>query len=309
MKRYFLLVCLAAATSFAVILPACKKTDSLFIPPTVSDFLSGKSGNYVITSPTTTYKIPIGSTTVSSTERVINISVTSPTGAVQGTHFNVPTRFVIPAGKAMDTLVVQGVYNQYLAGRKDTLVFKIEQEGGTASDINTTFTLAMRGPCSETEISSSYTTLAGTYSTLETAFNANGSTAYANSGPYSTVVKNVTLTSPTTIDITVTNIYGVSGWEAKFTLDFSDINTRKITTTSQRLGSGTPLGLAAYDIYVEPPSATQNLPSYGDFSFCQNAVNLKFRLSARTPSTGVIAGFITEQSGAGTATYVMAMKK
>lgn len=311
MKKYSYLLLAAFTISATLLITGCKKADSLSVPPEMASFTNLTSGTYMVTSPSVVYKIPIGLSTVSDQPRTVNISVTSPTGAVEGTHYTLSTKsLVIPAGKAIDSITVQGVFSQYQSGRKDTLVFKLTEPGAKPSDYNSTFTLAMRGPCFEGEITTDYAVaLPGTYATLETAFNANGSTAYANAGPYNTVVKNVTLTSPTTISITVTSIYGIAAWEAKFTLDFTDPANRKVTTTSQRLGSGAPLGLAQFDMYVEPPSTIQNLPNYGSFIFCQNMINLKFRLGARDPATGALAGFLSEQSGGGTATYIMAMKK
>ncbi|MGZ8516289.1 MAG: hypothetical protein ACXWWD_03020 [Chitinophagaceae bacterium] len=310
MKKYNLLQLSLLLLITSMIIGACKKNDKLFVAPLAANFTTAKSGTYQIVTPTSIYKIPIGLTAISAQDQTINLSITSPTGAVAGTHYTVSNKLVIPAGKAVDTLVVQAVFSQYQAGRRDTLIFTIQQDVAVASDINTTFTLAMRGPCFEGEILTDFSlALPGSYPTLETAFNANGSTAYANAGPYTTTVKNVTRTSPTTVDITVTNIYGVAGWEAKFTLDHSDLTNRRVTTTTQRLGSGAPLGLAAYDMYVEPPSTTQNLPAYGNFTFCQNSINLKFRLGARDPATTALAGYLSEATGGGTATYIMALKK
>ena len=308
MKKYSSLILVAFTIGVTVFVASCKKSDLATPPPELTHFTSQTSGTYLMTTASQVYKIPVGVTTISDQPRTISITVSSPTGAVEGTHYTLNTKsLVIPAGKALDSITVQGVFSQYQAGRKDTLIFTLSEPGPKPSDYNNTFTLAVRGPCFEGEITTGYPGLAGTYPTLETAFNADGTAAYTNSGPYNTVVKNVTLVTPTTLDITVTNIYGITGWEAKFTIDFSDVANKKITTTSQRLGSGSPLGLAAYDIYVEPPSTTQNLPTYGNITFCQNMINLKFRLGARVPATGALAGFITE--GSGTATYIMALKR
>ncbi len=308
MKNKFLLIATFVMMAVAII-TGCKKSDNLSIPSEQAHFLNQTGGSYLITSPGVVYKIPIGVTNVSSVDRVVNISVTSPTGAVQGTHYTLnKSSIVIPAGKAIDTLVVTGDFTKYTTGRKDTLIFTIQStdKGGiTGSDYNNVYKLFMRGPCSEVEINTDAAVfLNGSFRTLETARNANGSVAYANSGPYTTTSTLLSSTA-TTATIKVTNIYGVAAWAANFTLDWSNINDRKVNTTSQKLGSGAPLGLAAYDIYVEPPSLTQNLPANGDFTFCANTINLKFRLGAYLAGTTTFAGYITE--GTGTATYIMNM--
>lgn len=309
MKKYSHLLLAVFAIGMITFVQSCKKTDKVSPPPELAHFTNLSFGTYMITGPTVVYKIPVGITTVSSEPRTINIAVTSSTGAVEGTHYTLNTKsLVIPAGSALDSITIQGVFSQYQSGRKDTLQIRLIEPGAKPSEYNNTFTLAMRGPCFEGEINADYATvLPGSYTMLETAYNATGTVAYSNAGPYTSVVKNVTRTSPTTVEITVTSIFGIAAWEAKFTLDHSDLTNRRVNTTSQRLGSGSAIGLAAYDIYVEPPSPTQNLPANGDFTFCQNMINLKFRIGARNPTTGVLAGYLTE--GTGTATYVAALKR
>ena len=97
----------------------------MVVPPQKAAFVQNPaSGSYQITTPTTTFAIPIGLTAVSSNPTTVKITVSSTTGAQLGTHFTVNNSTVtIPAGKVLDSIVVQGIYNQYTAGRKDTLIF------------------------------------------------------------------------------------------------------------------------------------------------------------------------------------------
>jgi hypothetical protein len=258
-----------------ILLVACRKGDVITSPEQRSHFAMISSGNYFINTPGEIYKIPLGITTVSSIDRTINISVTSPTGAVQGTHYTLnKTSFIIPAGKAVDSIVVAGNYTQYTAGRKDSLIFKIEptDKGGIAPiETNQTFTLLMRGPCFEGEINSSLQDLLGDYTRTRDTL------AGVFDDLYSTTVKSATLTSPTTANIVIANIFN-DGWnDLTFKLDWTDLNDRKVTQATQNAGgnagvlftgaAGQPFGLA---------SAAGGVT--GTFSFCNQTIIIKGRL-------------------------------
>src|SRR5690606_6800539 len=122
------------------------------------------AGRYEITGPTVTYKVPVGVTTVSASDRTVTVDISSPTGAVEGQHYTVDSKTVtIPAGKTVDSITVQGDYASYLSGRKDTLIFTIVEPGVKPSDYNSTFTLLMRGPCFASDINTDLNSLLGTY--------------------------------------------------------------------------------------------------------------------------------------------------
>lgn len=311
MKLNWTFKLVAAFALFAIAVIGCKKEDAVQAPPEIAHFTNLSGGSYSITGPGVTYKIPVGFTTVSDKDRTVTVSVSSPTGAVQGTHYTLPaTTVTIPAGKAVDSLTVSGNYAQYLSGRKDTLVFTIvDAKGAATNEYNSVYKLFMRGPCFEADAATDYQFLNGAYQARESGFNSNGTTAYSNYGPYAVTVKDATLTSPTTATITVSRLYEMDGWTGTFTLDWTDLTTRKVTTTSQRLGSGAAIGLSAYDIYLEPPSTTQNLPNYGTYTFCNNDILLKFRLGARDPSSGALAGYLSASSGGGSGTFTMRLTR
>lgn len=272
---YWLLAALLIGT--AAFLPACKKGNSLSTPPEeLASFPNTKAGSYVITTPTTVFKIPVAFAAVADRERTVNVSVTSPTGAVRGTHYNIPSTFVIPAGKAVDSLVVQGIYSQYLAGRKDTLVFRITQDVGTTSEINTTYTLFMRGPCFAADINTDFALLAGTYSKTNETYGTN-----PPYGPYTTTISSVTKTSATTADIMVTNLYDDSPkWNPlKFTLDWSDLANPKITLLQQVAGgnAGNTFGAT----YAGQAHAVRPVPGgavVGTFDFCAQKLTLRMNI-------------------------------
>lgn len=269
MKKYQLLATLSVVAVLLLGLNACKKTDAITIAPERAHFTNMKFASYEITAPNKTYKIPIGITNVSTQDRTVNIQITSPSGAQQGTHYTVNTKsIVIPAGKAVDSIVVSGVYNQYTSGRKDTLVFTITQGGVPPAEYNQTFTLLMRGPCFEGDIV--LNELLGTYANTNEVF---GSSTY---GPYTTQITAVNKTSATTGTITVANIYDY-GWNPiTFKLDWTDPNNRTLTLDQQAgIGDAGTLNSAysGQDISVRPYAGQT-----GTFSYCNQTFTIKMQV-------------------------------
>lgn len=250
----------------------CKKEAALTVPAAQAHFTNQTGGSYFITAPGITYKVPIGITTASNVSRTVNISITSPTGAVQGTHYTVnKTSFVIPAGQVIDTLVITGNFAQYTAARKDTLVIKIEgtDKGSSvaASEYNSTFRLFMRGPCSELEVAdaNAINAFLGAYTRTNEVYG----TAY---GPYRTTVTAATRTSATTATLTITNVYDWDWGPVQVVLDWTDINNRRVTVPTQNAGgnAGNTFGATyAGQNYALRQSATQ----VGTFSFCNQTIS------------------------------------
>lgn len=257
----------------AAVYTGCKKETALEIAPEYAHFNGTQSGNYSVTAPGIVYKIPIGTTTVSSFDRTINVSVSSPTGAVQGTHYSLnKTSFVIPAGEAVDTLVVTAVHSQYTAGRKDTLLFEIagSDKGGLGGlPENSRYTLLVRGPCFEGEIATALQDLLGDYN--NTRDTLSGAFTY---GPYKTTVKSVTMVTPTSARIVVANIYD-EGWnDLTFTLDWSSITDRTLSLETQNAGgnAGSLFGAAFNGM---PYGITPVTGLTGTFSYCNQTLTIK----------------------------------
>lgn len=99
---------------------ACKKNnlviDKEITPPSFARFSTISASDtiktYTVTSANDPFKLPIGITTVSNTDRTIQLAYTSNT-AVKGTQYSSPETFVIPAGKAVDTLIFRGIYSGF----------------------------------------------------------------------------------------------------------------------------------------------------------------------------------------------------
>jgi hypothetical protein len=271
MNKNFSRLLPAALLLLVVTWYGCKKETPLTLPLEQAHFMNKSAGSYFITAPGVTYKLPIGLTTVSNVDRTINISVTSPTGAVAGTHYTLnKTSFVIPAGKVVDTLVISGVYAQYTAGRKDTLVIKMEgtDKGGVAaSTYNSEFKLFMRGPCAEAELMdpTNLQAFMGDYNNT----NENYGGAY---GPYKTTVTSITPTSATTATITVNNVFDWDWGPVTLTLDWTDLANRKVTLVPHNVGgnAGNLFGAtyAGMNYALRPASSGQ----IGTFSFCNRSI-------------------------------------
>ena len=80
-------------------------------------------------SPGTVYNLPVGVTTVSNVDRKVSFTITSRTAAA-GVQYTAPAELIIKAGKALDTLKIQGLFAGYPSGRKDTLKIKITSGAG-----------------------------------------------------------------------------------------------------------------------------------------------------------------------------------
>ncbi len=260
-KYYHLLLFFMAAIVLAT---GCKKTDSLSIPPEFASFANQTSGRYEITGPAVIYKLPVGLSTISAQDRTVTINISSPTGAVEGTHYTVSTKnLTIPAGKALDSITIQGNYTQYLSGRKDTLVFTIVDPGAKPADYNSTFTLFMRGPCFASDLDAgTVQELLGTYNdTRET--NSTGGNPY---GPYTSSIKSYQALTATTAKVKIGNIYD-DGWsDIEATLDWTDVNNPKVTIARQPTGTNYAAGM--------PMDVRTNLTNPSTFNYCTQTFNL-----------------------------------
>lgn len=251
-------------------LVGCKKEPGVVVPEQVPFFLAKPaSGSYSILTPTAIHKIHVGLTTPSTTDRTVNITVSSPSGAVAGTHYTLSkTSLVIPAGKVLDSVEVRGVQSQYLTGRKDTLLIRLEGAETSKSLLASTYTLYVSGPCFEGSVN--LNAFLGDYRNTNEDFGG----AY---GPYTTKVTAVSQTSPTSGTIRVANIYD-AGWNPiTFILDWSNPANRTVTLVHQTgIGDAGTISAtyAGQDIQVRPHAAG----GPGTFSICNQTIQLKMQV-------------------------------
>ena len=234
---------------------SCKKSNDLTIPPDAAHFMSPTSGTFFITAPGAEYKLPIGVTTVSSQDRTVNILVSSTTGATEGTEFTLSSHTItIPAGQSLDTLTIGGMYNQYLSGRKDTLIFSIENgKDLLGSAFDDTFELALRGPCFDGDV------------TLSEMGGSFANSTDPDDPVYTVTVSNLVNTSATTGTGTIANLWDAGG-SVTINFDWTDPTDIKASVARQPIGVDYDPG--------QPISVRTTPGEKSTFSVCKQTITL-----------------------------------
>ncbi|HAN37909.1 MAG TPA: hypothetical protein DCQ29_03320, partial [Chitinophagaceae bacterium] len=198
-----------ATTLLAGVFGSCKKYDSYLAPPLQAHFTNRTGGDLVVALGTR-FAVPMGVTLPSTAARTISYTITSPTGAVAGTHYNIATgtanALPLAPNRVIDSLVINAVPAQYTganAARIDTLIISIRANGDfQPSDYNATYRLVLKATC---DINPAQ--LVGSYpNTLEQPGTA------SQYGPYTTTVSTPTTNANgTSGTIRIANIYD-DGW-------------------------------------------------------------------------------------------------
>lgn len=230
-----------------------KVNEELLEPPSFAEFgTSNLTGKYFITNSTSSsFKIPVGITNTGTSDRTIQFTYTSPTGAVAGTQYTAPQSVVIPAGKALDTLVVKGLFAGYPTGRKDTLRIKIAGGDVAANAYNNTYNLVMQKYCD--------VTLAGLGGDYNNTFEG-------TYGPYPTSIHGLVSTGATTATGMIDNLYDVGFTNTSAVFDWTDPAAFAVTIPAQSTGftwGGLPLMIRS------TPGALST------FSSCDNTVSVR----------------------------------
>ena len=270
MNKSYLNIFLAALVALGI--TSCKKNnyvvDQDIVPPGFVKFMNTENAGLLdVTATTTTFTIPVGVTDVSSTDRTVNFTVESPSGAQEGVHYTL-SPVVIPAGESTANLTVTADFSEYADGRKDTLLISVATSPDVkAATYNEEYTMILRGPCNEANIV--VDAFAGAYGNSNEFW-------YSAYGPYDTEVTDIVQTSPTTATISVSNVYASNWNPITFTLDWTDINNRIVTLDEQSgIGNAGTLSstYAGEDISVRAfPGET------GTFSFCNETITLKLQI-------------------------------
>lgn len=231
---------------------------------------------YYIKSDNAPYKIPVGITNVTNTDRTIQFTYSSNT-AVQGTQYTAPASIVIPAGKALDSLIISGLYSGYAsASQIDTV--KISISGDVpASPYKSHFTLYLRKYCNVV-----INDFLGDYA---------NSTDQQGSGtptdPYTPTITSITSTGPTTATAIVYD-FGDPMFGAPYNpddlavnpgitikLDWTDPANFKVTVPTQVIAEG----------YYGPNGLISNVVG-GTFSSCANTFTIKYNFSIGSSNYG-----------------------
>lgn len=272
---------LLAVLSAAILLVSCDKTKpyDTITPPAQAHFLNATSGSYYVKNdPNSVFKIPVGTTLNSASNRTVTVTVASPTNAVAGTQYTLPsTSVVIPAGKVVDSLSVKGIFAGYPGQRVDTLVFTINNGDVPASDYNKTYKLVLRKYCD----------------VLPASFTGNYTQSYDIDptvyGPYTSNIVSVTPLTATTASMVIANFsfeeitpYPINNITVN--LDWTDPANFKTSIPSQIISSSNFYGYGALTI---APNGT------GTFSSCDNTFTFNYKL---TVSAGSFGNFVTKMA-------------
>jgi len=266
-------------------LTSCKKNNLVIdqdplIPPTFSKFNVLKAAdtlqNYYVKNTNEPLKIPIGITTVSDVDRTVQLTFTS-NSALSGIQYTAPTSIKIPAGKTVDTLVLQGLYSGYpTSTRKDTLTIKITGGDVAVGAYYNRYVVIMRKSCPVDLVA-----LAGNY-TNTNEYNSAGTFQY---GPYTTSVTNLVLKPGSTTVATgkLTNLYDDSWNAIDATFDWSDPNPAnwKVTITPPQ-----PTGKS----YSGAPTSVRTSSSaLSVFNTCDRSITLNIDLV--NGSTAILSNY------------------
>ncbi|MFN7279850.1 MAG: hypothetical protein ACK5VH_06785, partial [bacterium] len=223
---------------------ACQKNnlavDTALVPASAAKFnTSVLQSTYYVRASGVPFSLPVGVTTVSDKARTINLTYASNTGAAAGVQYNGPATITIPAGKALDTLRVTGIFAGYpLASRVDTLRVTVGGGDVPKNDYNNTYTIIMRKLCDV-----NLTTLSGSY-TKTREYQNTGTLAY---GPYTTQVIGLASTGASSASGKIRNVYDWDWADLTVNLDWTNPLAPTATIPLQRT-----FGSDAYSVRSTP---------------------------------------------------------
>ncbi|MFT3678528.1 MAG: hypothetical protein QM781_21710 [Chitinophagaceae bacterium] len=235
LSKFALAILLAGSTIFA----GCDKFDpyKTKIPEPLAHFAGSSTQSYEIGSAAAApVTITIGTTDVQNVDRTVKFSVSSPTGATAGTHYslsNTTGSVTIPAGQSVASFQLQGIFAPYdNTGRKDTLVFALEEPSVKIADFQSKQTFLLRGPCFDGDVAN-ISVMAGNYT----------QTFEGGAGPYTTTISNITSTGATTATGSLNNLWDYFG-PVSINFDWTDpLNTKAeipLQITNKEYAAGQP---------------------------------------------------------------------
>lgn len=238
---------------------ACKKENTLVVAPAQAHFVGNRNQAYFITTAAATpYKITVGTTDVSTSDRTITFKLSSNTGAVSGTHYTLSgvsgNTIVIPAGKATADITVQGIFTPYNnTGRKDSLMFVLSAPSVDPAKFSDTVKLLLRGPCFDGDVTLSE--MGGDYA------NSND----PDDAVYTATVTNLTTLTPTTGTGKIANLWDVF---TPVTINFDWTDPTNTTVSI-------PLQAAGLDYDAGQPFLIRTSPGQvNKFSICNGRIDL-----------------------------------
>jgi hypothetical protein len=279
--KYFKSLSLVPVALLVFLLASCDKTKpyETVTPPPQAHFVGAKFQAYsAAVAPVPVFNVIVGSTDVSNVDRQVTYKVASSSGATGGTQYTIATgnttgTVTIKAGEARANIPVQAIFNAYTAGRRDTLMFTLQEPSMAPSKFMDTVYVTIRGACFEGDVN--LNEFLGTYANTNELL---GTSAY---GPYTTTISSVSQVTATTGKVTVENIWD-NGW-APITFDLDWTNpANRITSLIQQdnIADGSTVNpqYAGSSVTVTNPSATSFPNQRGTFSICNQTLQFKMRI-------------------------------
>ncbi len=259
----------------------CDKTkpyDIITADPEVHFISSNRDlAYYVEDNANSTFSIEVGTTNVSSQDRTVTYKITSPTGAVSGTHYStVPAgnaTVTIPAGESKATIVIHGVFAPYADGtRKDTLQITLAEPSIKAAKFNDTINLILQRYCTV-----DLADFTGDYKCQDYY---NGA---PDGGPYTVTLAPGTSTGTNTGYVMLTGLWGVANPPVRINLDWN--NPANFTTTIVK---------GNWFVDSDYGQSTINPSGAGTFSSCDNTFTIRFEATVAAGSFGKYVTVLTK---------------
>jgi hypothetical protein len=277
------------------VLSSCDKTKPYDVDVSAprAHFVGKETQVYnVVDNPAPSFTVQVGTTDVSSTDRLVTYKVSSITGAAAGTQYTIPGfsgntgTVTVKGNEALADIVIQADYNAYSSGRRDTLMFTIAEPSLEAAAFMDTINVILAGPSGCSEGNPDFPATLGDY------LNTNETLAGGPYGPYTTSVASVTPTSATTATIVVENIWD-NGWgPISFTLDWSDPANPTTTCIQQNNIPGSDAGDLNSTYAGSPVAVRANATSGpGTYSACDQTFTFNMQLGVGDGAGGVLGYF------------------
>jgi hypothetical protein len=247
---------------------SCKKQETLIAPSAAEFTAATNTATYFIqNTPGSVYKIPIGVTSASKSDRTIKFTVSSPTGAVAGSQYTIGSNSVtIPAGKVVDSIAVNGLFAGYsTVGRRDTLVFTITGGDVPPSIYGNMFKLVMLKSCDVVAAN-----LVGNYANSTDTYNGAASTK----PNYTASISNWTVVSATSATVTIKNLGATSdnGW-GPFGATDASLNPGLTATLNWADPANMTVTIATQN-YFDDGSGNSTITGSGTFSSCDQTFKI-----------------------------------
>lgn len=231
MKKIFnYLVGFSFIFSALTTMESCKKADpnnNITVVQTQAHFLFKNSRRCFVENPTDSFRIRIGLTSPSNTPTTVTLTTSSNT-ATEGVHYSLSRKtIVIPAGKVLDSFFIKpatvSAANDYINGRRDSVVITISSPGIQGLDFNKTFVVQLRERCDETIFGANdLDFLVGEY---DRSYDDGNSAS-----TYSASIKSYTIIDATSAEIKVSNLYNFFGADMRFLIDWSNTSNIEVKT-------------------------------------------------------------------------------